>query len=201
MAFKKILLSKNELKINGEVSQLQSVKIYFQDHLNKVIALGITPSKDDLNLLFVNPKEYIADRLTRGEQMKVGGLNLNKERLFDLIDKPNGTNDLIDSIQKDITHRKTREFYIWKVKNFSVDKNRVIINPEYLESITQRHSLFIETETQKKGFEKVQQIVKLINEINQIGSAKLRLDTNLSKLLKGNVSEYEVNPSSLSLFK
>lgn len=95
MVFEKVLLSKNQGAIDSEIFQLQPKKVYFQSFVDRLQTIGVIAADNDLETLFKNPKAYITDKLTAGEEMKVGGLTLNKEKLFDLIDKPAGTNEII----------------------------------------------------------------------------------------------------------
>lgn len=201
MNFKKILIEKNEGAINGEMHQLQAKQEYFQNYVNKIIALGISVEENDLELMFENPKAYITDKITAGESMNVGGLQLNKEKLFDLIEKPAGTNELIQDITKDLSDKSTREFHIWSVKCFRISANSVSVNPAHLELINIRHSLFIKSENQKQAYEKLQGITKLINEINQLEGKKISMDTELDDLMKKSDAGFVVNAKLIQYFK
>lgn len=194
MSFEKILIEKNEGAITGELNQLEVKKQYFQNYVNKVLGLGLTVEENDLNLMFDNPKAYITDKLTAGENMQVGNLKLNKEKLFDLIEKPAGTNTLIQSIEKDLMDRNIREYNIWSVKVFSVIENEVVITPTHLEAINNRFSLFIENENQQQAYEKLQGIAVLVNELNQLQGLSFKLSDELSDLLKVSNGNFVARP-------
>ncbi len=193
MSFEKILIKKNEGAIFGEIRQLQTQKDYFQKYVNKVIALGITVDENDLDLLFENPKSYITEKLTAGESMKVGSLNLNKEKLYELLEKPPGTNDLINEIEKDLMDRGTREFHIWTVNNFKINQNEVVLKDETVEFINIKHSIFINNQNQKIAFEKLQQIATLFNDLNDLDCKKIDLRTELSELMITNDKVFDNN--------
>lgn len=201
MNFEKILIEKNEGAINGEVRQLEAKKAYFQNYANKVIALGISVEGTDLKPLFDNPKAFITEKLTNGESMNVGGMQLNKEKLFDLIEKPAGTNELIQDITKDLNDRATREFHIWHVECFKIVENSVVVKPEHLDHINNKFSLFIESENQKQAYEKLQGITKLINEINQLEGKKISMDTELDELMKKSDAGFVANAKLIQFFK
>jgi hypothetical protein len=200
MSFEKILIEKNEGAIAGELNQLEVKKQYFQNYVNKVIALGLTVAENDLNLLFENPKAYITDKLTAGENMQVGGLKLNKEKLFDLIEKPAGTNELIQSIEKDLMDSGIREYNIWHVKNFEINENEVVVNPDHLEAINNRFSLFIESESQNQAYEKLQGIASLVNELNQMKGLRINLSDELHDLLKGSNGNFVAKAELIKKF-
>jgi hypothetical protein len=128
-------------------------------------------------------------------------LKLNKEKLFDLIEKPAGTIELIQSIEKDLQDKGTREFHIWHVGCFKIIENLVVVNPEHLDHINTRFSLFIENENQKQAYEKLQGITKLINEINQLDGKKVSLDTELDDLIKKSDNGFIVNAKAIQSFK
>ncbi|OAE92120.1 hypothetical protein [Flavobacterium psychrophilum] len=195
MEFTKVLLAKSQQLIDNEINQLSTQKAYFQNYLDKVILLNITVQENDLIQLFENPKAYITEKLTQGENLQVGGLSLNKEKLFDLIEKPVGTNELIESIIKDTQNQSIREGNIWLANRFIIDNNEVVINPEIINQITARHSLFIKTENQQNGYNKVIQLVDLINEINEIATHKIGIGTDLGELLT------TINPNDYSSYK
>lgn len=201
MSFEKILIEKNEGAIAGELNQLQAKKEYFQNYVNKVLELGLTVEENDLNLMFENPKGYITDKLTAGENMQVGNLMLNKEKLFDLIEKPAGINTLIQSIEKDLMDRNIREYNIWNVKVFSVIENEVVITPAHLEAIDNRFSLFIENENQQQAYEKLQGIATLVNELNQLQGLSFKLSHEMSDLLKVSNGNFVARPELIKQFK
>jgi hypothetical protein len=200
MLFEKILIKKNEGAIYGEINQLQTQKAYFQKYVNKVIALGIAIDENDLDLLFENPKAYITEKLTAGENMTVGSLTLNKEKLYELLEKPKGTNDLINDIEKDLMDRGTREFHIWTVNNFKINQNQVVLKDETIDFINKKHSLFINNQNQKNAFEKLQQIATLLNELNQLDCKKIDLSDELSELMITNNKAFEVNAVTINRF-
>lgn len=201
MSFERILIEKNEGAINGEIQQLQAKIDYFQSYVDKVLALGISLEENDLSLMFENPKAYITEKLTAGENMQVGNLKLNKEKLFDLIEKPVGTNTIIQSITKDLQDKAIREYNIWQVGCFKIIENMVVVTPEHLEHVNTRFSLFVESENQNQAFLKLQEITKLVNEINQLEGHKLNLDTDLRDLMKGDNYDYQINAGLVKRFK
>lgn len=201
MSFKKILIDKNDGALNSELHHLQAKKEYFQNYVNKVIAIGISLEENDLALMFENPKAYITEKLTASQNTQVGNLKLNKEKLFDLLEKPAGINELIQSIEKDLQDKGTREFHIWHVGCFKIIENLVVVTSEHLDHINTRFSLFIENENQKQAYEKLQGITKLINEINQLDGKKVSLDTELDDLIKKSDNGFVVNAKAIQSFK
>ncbi|TDE01519.1 hypothetical protein [Flavobacterium sandaracinum] len=203
MAFEKVLLSKNLGEINSEIQQLEPKKNYFQNYVNRLSSVGIIATNTDLETLFENPKAYVTDKLTAGEDMKVGGLTLNKEKLFELIEKPEGTNEIIADIVKDQQDRSKREFYHWSVKRFEIIKGSVTITTETIDHINNRLSLFIDSENQQTAFTKLGQLAQLLNELNQLETktGKIGDTTELSDLMFFKNATFELNPQAVKRFK
>lgn len=186
MKFTKVLLHKRQNLIDSEISRLELPKKYFKEYLKKVDLLGIELLENDLIPLFENPKSFITDKLTQNETLKVGNLTLNKEKLFDLIEKPTGTNELINSIIIDKQSESINTQCIWLAERFLINNKEVVINPATTEEIINRHSLFIESENQQIGYNKLLQLAQLINEINEISNKKITLNTELLELINFN---------------
>lgn len=195
MEFTKVLLAKNQSGIDSEILQNQTHQNYFQECVNDVLALGVTMQENDLLRFFENPKAYITDKLTAGENMQVGGLKLNKEKLFDLIEKPTGTNELIEKIELDKQKQYFNQFTILTANRFKIIENIVSLNSEFMERIETMYSLYIETENQQNGYNKVIQLVNLINEINEIATYKIGIETDLGEILT------TINPNDYSSYK
>ncbi|WP_394758162.1 hypothetical protein [Flavobacterium sp.] len=200
--FVKVLLAKNQIGIDSAIQEYETHKNYFQDCVNKVLALGVTMQENDLLLLFDNPKAYITDKLTAGETMQVGGLKLNKEKLFDLIEKPVGTNELIERIELDKQKQDFNQFTIWKANRFTITANLVSLNTESIEQIEKSFSLYITTQNQQTGLNKITELVQLINEINQLEvTQKIGMNTELQDFMSYKNNEYEVNNLAVKYFK
>ena len=203
MEFQKILISRNQTAIDNEINKLQRQKVYFQSYVDKLVFIGIEVQENDLIALFEDTKGYITDKLTHGESLQVGGLTLNKEKVFDLIEKPVGTNEIIESILKDQQDKGIREGNIWFKNRFIITNNKVVISEATLEQITEGCSTYVTSQNQKTGFEKMQQIATLLNEVNQLNGIKINIDTELEELLRFNNNTdklYEVNPTVLKRF-
>lgn len=206
MAFEKVLLSKNQGAIDNETFQLQNPKNYFQTFVDRLQIVGITAIGNDLETLINNPKAYITDKLTAGEEMKVGGLTLNKEKLFELLEKPVGTTEIISDLEKDHLEKSTRESMHWLANRFAVLEGIVTIKPEVLENINIRNSLFITSENQSQAFVKLNEFKDLINQLNELevnSGGKITGSSDLSDYIVFDSSTglHNVKPNAVKRFK
>ncbi len=200
MEFTKVLLHKNQNLIDNEINQQQHIIKYFQGYIDKVVALGFKVNDNDLEPLFENPKAYITAKITDGQNLQVGGLTLNKEKLFDLIEKPEGTNEFIESVTKDLSKNDILEHYIFRAHRFSVSNNKVVLKKEILEELDNRHSIFIQSKNQQNGYNKIVELAKLVNEINQLATTKIGTGTTLSQLLVIKDNLFEAGATSVKIF-
>lgn len=201
MTFKKQLIKRNENNINSEIIALKYVKDYFQKYVDRLTALNFTAVDKDLELLFNNPKAYITEKLTEGQSVQFGSIKIAKEKIFDLLEKPEGVNAIISDIEKDLADRSISEYCIWKVNQFEVKNNEVVLTQETLDFISDKNSWFISSENQKKGFEKLKQIADIMNEINQLEGKKINSQTEIGNLFQ--ISEdkvFEVKLDTLYMF-
>ena len=206
MAFEKVLLSKNQGAIESEVFKLQFPKNQFQSIVDRLQTVGIIASGNDLEALINNPKAYVTDKITAGEEMKVGGLTLNKEKLFDLIEKPIGTTEIIKDIERGNNEETTREGLYWLAGKFTVLEGIVTITPEELERINTSHSLFITSENQSQAFAKLNELKDVINQLNGLevnNGGKISGGSNLSDyvVFDSSTGMHNVKPNAVKRFK
>lgn len=177
MKFVKKLVYRNEPAIQGEINQLRTQKEYFQKLVDKLVENGIEVTTDGLKQLIENPKAFIVIALTKGENLKVGSLSIDNNKLFDLMEIPSEITSLIETIEKTRQTRGENEFYLWKVSLFSVNENVVEISKEHLECLEKQHSVFLETENQEKAYNILENVANQLNELPKYGlSASLEND-------------------------
>lgn len=169
MKFEKKLIYRNDPAINGEINQLETQKKYFQKLVDVLTENSIEVQKDTLQKLIENPKDFIVLALTKGENLQVGNLKLNNNKLFDLMEVPQAIKSLIEQIEKDSTDSRIREFTHWKVSYFSIVDNCVEISKEHKENIETRHSIFIQNENQLEAFNILENVAKELNKLPKLG--------------------------------
>lgn len=174
--FEKKLIATNTRQIEAELNNLENRKKYFQDYLTKYDLLGLKPLESkDLGALFANPKAFITERITQGESLMFGGLKMNPEKVFDLIEKPTGTNELIEEIEADKTNENLKYQYISLINNFVISDNEIKVCPIISETITNKFSLFLENENQQEALDILDLIcekLSRLNELHKVGNIK-----------------------------
>lgn len=166
--FKKVAIYVDENKINDHIQPQENRIEYFQELVTMYENLntGEPLQKNDLTALIANPKEFIARGLIKEETLSIGGLKLNFEKMFDIIEKPAGTEELINKI---INDSKVRELLITQrnVSYFEIEnENTVILNAEFLEKTTEQSTVYIRTENELKAYEVLKSLAENINTLN-----------------------------------
>jgi hypothetical protein len=168
--FEKVLLSTNEAQIQNELSPRKLSKAYFQPFVEKYNLLGLKPLEEkDLNPLFDNPKAFLTQQITHGESLNIGGLKMNPEKLFEIIEKPAGTDELIRQIVTDKANHVIASQNHWHTDHLVIKNGDTVeICPILLNHITERCSLYIENEAQQEAFDLIDVIAENINRLNEL---------------------------------
>lgn len=201
---KKMLLCTNTHQLNIDLAVYESKLNYFQDCVKDYSKLGLKPLEEkDLNQIIENPKAFIVKQITHGESLSIGGLKMNPEKLFEIIEKPEGTEDFINKMLSDNSNKDTREYYHWFVDNFIINnKNQVQICPKLSTSITQRHSTYLENEVQQEALEKLSDLCNILDRLNELKTENyFGEDDFLSKIVRKKEGKYEVFLPCVKYFK
>lgn len=168
--FERVLLSTNEGQISNELSGQRHSQAYFQPYIDKYNLLGLKPLEEkDLNPLFDNPKAFLTQQITHGESLNIGGLKMNPEKLFEIIEKPAGTDELINQILRDKSNHVIAKANHWHSDHMIITNgDKVEICPKVKNHITERCSLYIENEAQQEAFDLIDVIVNNINRLNEL---------------------------------
>lgn len=168
--FKKVPIYVDTDKISSLIQPQENRIEYFQELVSMYQALntGEPLQKNDLTALINNPKEFIAKRLIKEETLSIGGLKLNFEKMFDIIEKPAGTEELISKIINDMNVRdlmmNQRNVAYFEIEN----ENTVVVNAEYLAQITEQCTVYIKTENESKAYEVLNILAENINILNDL---------------------------------
>ena len=168
--FKKVSIYVDQDRIKSLTQPQESRVEYFQELVNmyQVLNTGEPLQKNDLTALINNPKEFIAQRLIKEETLSIGGLKLNFEKMFDIIEKPEGTEELINKI---ISDSQVRELLINQrnVSYFEIEsENTVVLNAEFLDRATEQSTVYLKTENQIKAYEILNILAENLNKLNDL---------------------------------
>lgn len=200
MEFKRVLIFKDDAQIDREIRQLETHKKYFKIVIDNVQSLGIEVQGNEIVELFENPKAFTTDKLTKGQKMQIGELKLNKEKLFDLLEKPEGLQEVIQQITNSKKTESPEHWHLTYLNCFNVENGNIVTNPNYLSELEISYSIYAENENQLQGFEKLTQIAKLVNEVNVLSNGRLSIDEQLGEILERSENEFKAIPNNVKWF-
>jgi hypothetical protein len=121
---------------------------------------------------------------------------LSFEKVFDIMEKPAGTDELINKI---ISDGKEFEFMMNQrnVNYFEIENGEtVILKKEYLANITEQNTAYIVNEKQAKAYEDLQEFATIYNRLHNLKISNHFKDLLFEKLLDVHyrTGEATVNP-------
>lgn len=148
----KQLIFKDENRIIELQNEITEKLEFLQIHLAPVFALKPTPVNiNDLNELCIDSKAFFTNILIP-DGTEINGLNLNKTKLFEMLELPeNVKNDIliIENFLKDWSN--TGRY----LQFMEVEENQLKVTAKYLAEIEAQNSIYIETEADKAIFNAV----------------------------------------------
>lgn len=172
-----ILIYKNESAIKNEKAQMQLTQKFWQNIVDKYNDIGLGEDKNltgnDLVLFVANPKSFIVDKVTQGENLTIGSMAINKNKAFEILELPAQLYQIINEVENIKLGHHTSNFLIRnQTTNFIVNNGIVEFTENYIQYIEKMHSIFIVTSEQKKAWELMQEIATKMNDLRSITSNK-----------------------------
>lgn len=185
--FERIKIGMNDYGFNLEMREQNDRKQRFQTIINKVIALNldITFDNDDLTPLFENPKSFFCQKLV-SEPMIISGVELDKEKVFDLMKTPPQLTEIINEIlhiKQNGLQTAQDNFFFRHSHNFEIKNNVVYLLEDVQEDITDNYSLFLNSEKQKQIKESFDEIVTHLNTLKGLNFG-FRLENLFDRYIK-----------------
>jgi hypothetical protein len=202
--FKKVLLHTNTAQIANELGHYTPKQNYLQGYVNKYLELNLKPLEaKDLNDLIDNPKAFLTKQITHGESLTVGGLKMNPEKLFDIIEKPKGTDFFINEILADKSNQSVASQYHWFTDSFIISNdNKVEICPDVKLKISEKCSLYLENAKQKEAIELIEKIAEMMTKINELKTqGNITPADMFENLLLFKDGTFKVKLTAVNLFK
>jgi hypothetical protein len=196
--FKKVAIYVNEQSIESFIAPHENRFEYFQQLVDMFNNLntGVVLEKMDLVALVQNPKAFISKRLIKDQEISFGGLKLSLEKVFEILEKPAGTEELINKI---INDNQVKELMMNQrnVEYVEIENGKeVVINSEYLAKITEQNTVYIDTEKKARTYKVLQSLVENINELNTLKNRGQIQDILFKDFLElnNNTGTVSINP-------
>lgn len=146
----KVFLCIDQQEINNKVAPVKTAIAEFKPFYERYKALNLKEMvTTDLHEFIYTPKTFFLNVLTGGESLKIGQLQLDPEKVYDLSPRPVGVDELVSDITKKINDYSIQRNYLGQVQNMEIVKNELIVSTVYVSEIKQMFTYYAETEDQK----------------------------------------------------
>lgn len=163
----------DENEYNLKLSDFEGRCEYFQNVIEslKLIKSNIEFESEDLTPLFNDTKKYLVSKFVP-EQTKIAGLELSKDRIFDLLDCAKDLENVISKIQSLNTNNanldnKKNLYSVTKYYFINVS-GEVEVKESLKEKLKNDFSVFVKTEKQKEAYQSLEIIVQEIKKLSSI---------------------------------
>lgn len=165
-------------QMNYKTNEIQQV-------VNRYAKFGLEPlNGKELQELFTQPKTLLVSKITSNENVNVNGFEVNKEKLFDLLDKPKGIEEFVNELEKLSKDWVKMNFY--DVRKYTVTENVVSIDETVLNGIKEANTVYIENENQEKAFDTAKVLIEALNGLKTFKSFSLEISGDFIKESNGN---------------
>lgn len=156
--FQKIKVLTNQQEFNISLAIYQGRIEFYQKAVNLII--NVIPTfvfeATDLKVLFDNPKLFLMERVL-AESTKIGDLELDKEKVFDLLAQSvelKGIVTYVNSLKShNITNQSQSNAHAYTNHYEINSENEVILKQSTFDYLESSHSIFVTTQRQKDAFD------------------------------------------------
>lgn len=136
---------------------------------NLGISNGLQPG--DLQLMILNPEHFLYDKITNGSQSTIGGIPINKQKAFEIIEKPAGCNEFIELVR---THQEQLDNAIahdprsrpwYNAGTFDIDNGVAVIRPSVFDKVKEHRTFYVNSEKQQNHYDKLEALSKALNNV------------------------------------
>lgn len=175
--FEKIKIAVNEAEHQAMLSTYEGRIEFYQSTINQI--KNIVPSfvfeTSDLVPLFNDPKAYLVDKLIQ-EPLTIGGLELDKDKVFDLLDNSEQLKSVIAYIngfkQSTSPYQSERNLHIYS-KDYEITKSEsdsyeVKLKDSAKNSLEDQYSIYLRTQKQKNAYDSISVIESELRKLAEI---------------------------------
>ena len=165
--FEKIKIEVDESAYQSELATFKGKILFYQNaiDLTKKTVPDIVFNENDLVSFLDNTKAFLVEKIV-SEPMTVGGLELDKNKVFDLLSNAEDLKSIISYVEqnKGLT-------YLNITKDFFINKSGVVeLKKSIRKELNDKHSIFLHSQRQKNIYDSVNAIKTELEKIkNQSG--------------------------------
>lgn len=141
---------------------------YFQNIVTNYNNLEIDElAENDLIQLIENPKKFIAERIVKDENLSFGNLKIKFESLYEMIEKPNGTDEFINQIQNDKSDRNKLTYHN-SVQSLAIENGKkVIVSLNKINQVNEQSKVYLKTKAESDIYDSLIEIAKQYDKLKK----------------------------------
>lgn len=149
--------------IDFNLDSIKSAITVFTPFFNRYKELNL-PELTDLNFseFFTSPKTFLVQKLTNGETLKLGSLEIDPIKAFDLFPLPESVHELIQAIENSKTSNEITGANLWGLSKILIVDNDLTINPTYIAELTDKYTYKTESADQDNALQLMTEIAENI---------------------------------------
>lgn len=192
--FQKIKVSTDQNAVERELSVYEGRIEFYQNAINliKVIIPDFVFESTDLKILFANTKAYLVDKII-SEPTTIGGLELSKDKVFELLEHAENLKGVVSYIAGLKTHNRNNQSQS-NLQSYTDyyeinPQNEVILKASTSEWLEDLHSVFAKNQRQKDAHDSLTIILQELNKLKTAyGRSHIKfIEENFEKNNEGDI--------------
>ncbi len=140
---------------------------------------------NDVSELLSNPQAFIYDKMTMGDQIELHGFKIDRNKAFDLLEKPDGHDNLVNAIDS----IKAQPNYVWHLSNYDLVNGEAVLKPALIAQIRERHTLYATNAEHLKAFNFAQAVISAAAEY--FGDGAIDIPSIVQKFVEPQPSNFQ----------
>lgn len=168
MNFEPVVLFIKQNEIDERIDDVLTPVNDLQTILDTTNKLNCEPfTTNEFINLFTETKKTLFKKLTQNQNSNFAGLEVDSEKMFDIISKPDAVFEIIQQIASLNENPETR-FYARRVVNFEVNNGVLEIKRELIDGITNELTIYATTPTELAIYTSLKQIETTFNDLQDL---------------------------------
>ncbi len=154
-------------KLNSVKTTIQIISKYFVKY-NEIAGLPPMITEDLVNFI-KTPRSFFIKILTNGETLKIGSLDLDTTKVYDLLaNKPIEVENLVKELDSLNSDYLTVNNYFGELKFIEIKNGNLEVSSDYVEELNNTFTYYTESEDQQEALTIMNEVAAKLSELKQL---------------------------------